>query len=208
MAMILPTQTYEKPAGNPWRALQVVTYLDWYRRLLEEVWDGKIKPGFNHMEANVHKALQDTSTITELAAMSLYGISVSWPYLAAVRGNGVRNLLDADLIELHRKLLGFCDAIAAHPFLLLDQEISDFSKVTLDGKPWMDNQAIMAIRVLFQISMLQSQLCFLALLLAGNNSRKSFLSAVHLTHSQLNNARIFSSQLRMMQTKVLLALGV
>jgi hypothetical protein len=91
----------------------------------------------------------DTSTITELGAMSLYGISVSWPYLlAAVRGNGIRNLLDADLIKLHRKLPGFCDAIAAHPYLLLDQEISDFSKVTLDSKQWMDNQAIMAIRIL------------------------------------------------------------
>jgi len=90
------------------------------------------------MEANVYKALQDTSTITELAAMTLYGISVSWPYLlvAAVRGDRVRNLLDSDIIELHRKIPGFCDAIAADPTLLLD------------GKSWMNHQAIMAICIL------------------------------------------------------------
>ena len=60
--------------------------------LLEQVRDAKVKPGFNHVEANVYKALHDVPTITELAAMALYGLAVSWPYLDIVRGNGTGTL--------------------------------------------------------------------------------------------------------------------
>ncbi|PPQ84189.1 hypothetical protein CVT26_012756 [Gymnopilus dilepis] len=131
-------------------ACELITYLDSYFRLIESCRDSKASPGFNHVEATLYKGLQDISTITELAAESLYGISVSWLYMAMVRGKKgeVRNLLDQDLIDLHRRLPDFCDAIAANPDLLLEESISDFSNVTLDGKPWSHPNTVLAIRVL------------------------------------------------------------
>ena len=88
-----------------------------------------------------------------MAAMALYGNAVSWPYLNQVRGAGgtVVNLLDPSIIALHRRLPEFCGYIAENPRLLLDLDPvtdGDFSKITLDGKPWMDGMLIMSIQIL------------------------------------------------------------
>ena len=76
-----------------------------------------------------------------MAASSLYGLSVSWPYLRIARGEGkegtgtVVNLLDT--IDLHRRIAAFCRHIAANPHILLNPN-SDLSIITLDGKPYQD----------------------------------------------------------------------
>ncbi|KAF8803000.1 hypothetical protein BYT27DRAFT_7244470 [Phlegmacium glaucopus] len=106
---------------------------------------------FNHLEQNVAKGLEDASTLAEMAAMALYGNAVSWPYLNQVRGAGgtVVNLLDPSIITLHRRLPDFCNYIAANPQLLLESITNgDFSKITLDGKPWMDGMLVMSIQIL------------------------------------------------------------
>ncbi|KAI0819139.1 hypothetical protein BC628DRAFT_1506680 [Trametes gibbosa] len=63
-----------------------------YLRFLEVVRDRKEHPGFNHMEENVYRALQDIPSLTELAVLALYGQSVSHHYLrtARVQQNGLK----------------------------------------------------------------------------------------------------------------------
>jgi len=148
-----PDTSNTRYQSHTYAAAELVTFLDLYLDLLEQTRDGKQKAGFNHLESNLYKAVQDQPTITELAAITLYGLCVSWPYLQIVRGGGdsdekVRNMLDPELIALHRKIPAFCDSIAADPSLLLESEHANFSKVTLDGRPWSDSMAVMAIQIL------------------------------------------------------------
>ncbi|GBE89366.1 hypothetical protein SCP_1600270 [Sparassis crispa] len=114
---------------------------------MEEICDSKAKPGVNHLESNVAKGLQDASTLAELAAMALYGVSVSWPYLSQARGDGSKIVNLLDLTELHRKLPTFCNHIALHPTLLLDSN-APLDEVTLDGKPFMDKMLLAAVCML------------------------------------------------------------
>ena len=146
-----PDTSNTRYQSHTYAAAELVTFLDLYVELLEQVRDSKVKSGFNHVEANLYRALQDVPTITELSAMTLYGISLSWPYLRIVRGNGnnIQNLLSSELIDLHRRLPSFCEYVAANPSLLLSREETvDFSKVTLDSKPWSHPMAVMAIQVM------------------------------------------------------------
>ncbi|KAF8889754.1 hypothetical protein CPB84DRAFT_1749218 [Gymnopilus junonius] len=125
-------------------ASQTLTYLDSYHLLMEDFRDSKDKPGFNHIEANLNKALYDIPTITEMAAMTVYGLTISWPYLGIVHGEGskVQNALNQDLIDLHRHLPEFCESIAANPDLLLEANISaaegwrQFTKEYAPGGPF------------------------------------------------------------------------
>ncbi|KAF8156818.1 hypothetical protein B0H34DRAFT_617022, partial [Crassisporium funariophilum] len=147
-----PDTSNTRYQSHSYAARELVVYLDLYRELLEVARDAKQKAAYNHLEQNVAKGLNDTSTIAELCAHALYGNAVSWLYLEIVRGKGttIRNLLDNDPIELHRKLPVFCEHIAANPRLLLDPDklFPDFSTRTLNGRPWHDRALVMAVRTL------------------------------------------------------------
>ena len=89
---------------HTYAAAELITFLDLYIGLLEDVRESKVKSAtFNHVEENMHKVLQDPPTVTELAAITLYGMSISWLYLHTVCSDGskVKNLLESDLIDLH-----------------------------------------------------------------------------------------------------------
>ncbi|KAF8160043.1 hypothetical protein B0H34DRAFT_629894, partial [Crassisporium funariophilum] len=146
-----PDSSNTRYQSHSYGSAELITFLDLYNELLEVSWDSKKQAGFNHLEQNVAKGLEDASTLTEMAAMSLYGVAVSWPYLNIVRGAGgkVVNLLDPDIIDLHRRLPGFCDCIAENPRMLLDAVANgNFSKTTLDGEPWRNEMLIMSIQIL------------------------------------------------------------
>jgi len=196
-----PDTSNTRYQSHTYAAAELITFLDLYIGLLEDVRDSKVKSAtFNHVEENVHKALQDPPTVAELAAMTLYGMSISWPYLRTVRGDGskVKNLLESDLIDLHRQLPGFCDSIASDPSLLLQTNIQDYSQITLDGEPWSYPMAAMSIRILISL---------LEVLMAGDNSLRSLCLVVLLTLSRLNNGHAFLFQQQMMPTKAPLDLG-
>ncbi|KAF8152946.1 hypothetical protein B0H34DRAFT_677180 [Crassisporium funariophilum] len=145
-----PDTSNTRYQSHSYAAAELIAYLDLYVELVEETCDSKKQAGYNHLEQNVAKGLEDPSTLAEMAAMALYGLVVSWPYLGIVRGNGrgnVVNLLDPAIISLHRKLPDFCDRIAENPRLLLDENISA-SEITLDGKPWMDKMLLISICIL------------------------------------------------------------
>jgi hypothetical protein len=146
-----PDTSNTRYQSHSYAAAELVTFLDSYVSLLEVSRDSKKQAGYNHLEQNVAKGLEDASTLAEMAVMALYGNAVSWPYLSQVRGadGTVVNLLDPAIIALHQRLPEFCDHIAANPRLLIDAiSGDDFSKITLDGKPWMDEMLIMSIQIL------------------------------------------------------------
>ncbi|KAL6299850.1 hypothetical protein BKA93DRAFT_741608 [Sparassis latifolia] len=132
--------------SHSYAACEIVTYYPLYIELME-ICDGKSKPGVNHLESNVAKGLDDPSTIAELVAMALYGVSVSWPYLHQARGNGEALINLLDLTDLHQKIPTFCEHIAAQPDLLLKAN-SSLDEVTLDGKPYMDPRLLSAARTM------------------------------------------------------------
>ncbi|CAA7269364.1 unnamed protein product [Cyclocybe aegerita] len=102
-----PDTSNTRYQSHSYAAAELITFLDLYIELVEDAHDAKKKAEFNHLEKNIAKGLEDPSMLAELAAMVLYGVSVSWPYLQSVRGGDgtVKNLLDPSLISLHRNSL-------------------------------------------------------------------------------------------------------
>lgn len=102
---------------------------------------------FNHLEENVHKALQDPATITELCAMILYALAVSYPYASRVRGPGTENVNLLDLGPFHQEVKAHVAAIIENPDIVLAEDAS-FEQATLDGAPWRLPDALAAVREL------------------------------------------------------------
>ncbi|KAF8198610.1 hypothetical protein BJ912DRAFT_1020488 [Pholiota molesta] len=86
-----------------------------------------LEGNFNHLEYNVYKALQDTPTLTEMAALTLYLLAISYPYMRVVRGSDLGPF--HELVKLH------CQKIIDNPDLLLGSD-ANFTSGALDGKPW------------------------------------------------------------------------
>lgn len=62
-------------------AVVLLVHLIHIRQYLENISYRKGTPGLNHMQANLKKALEDIPTLTELAALALYTLCVSRPYM-------------------------------------------------------------------------------------------------------------------------------
>ncbi|KAF7361574.1 hypothetical protein MSAN_01191400 [Mycena sanguinolenta] len=127
-------------------AAEVVCFPGLIYELITEIIDGKTKSGKkNHVEHNILEGLKCTATMTEAVALALYGLSVSWPYMAMVRGTTEKPVNLLSLTDLHRKLPTFCSHIATNPLLLLDPK-TPLEQLTIDGKPFRDNLLIHCIR--------------------------------------------------------------
>ena len=117
-------------------AAEVVCFHGLIQELIMEIIDGKAKSGqANHMEQNILKGLNCDVTMTELVALALYGVSVSWPYMATVRGTKDHPINLLSLTSIHRKLPEFCAHVAAYPYILLDPT-TPLATLTIDGKPF------------------------------------------------------------------------
>ncbi|KAJ7711060.1 hypothetical protein B0H16DRAFT_1900781 [Mycena metata] len=129
-------------------AAEVVTFHGLIATLVQEICNGKTKSGQeNHVEHNVLKGLNCPVTLTELVALALYGASVSWPYMATVRGTKANPINLLDLTDIHCKLPSFCAHLSAHPQSLLDPN-TPLSELTLDGLPFRDPLLLDSIRQL------------------------------------------------------------
>ncbi|KAJ7588432.1 hypothetical protein C8J56DRAFT_785804 [Mycena floridula] len=127
-------------------AAEVIIFHGIIQELVKEVVDAKEKLGSpNHVEANILKALNDGPTLSELVSLALYSASVSWPYMAHVRGTKEKPVNLLDLTDIHRKLPGFCDHIAKNPHILLDPKTSP-KHLTIDGKPFDNHLLIQTIQ--------------------------------------------------------------
>ncbi|KAJ7050444.1 hypothetical protein C8F01DRAFT_1345376 [Mycena amicta] len=129
-------------------AAEVIMFHTHIQELIEEIIDGKTQSGqANHVEKNVLKGLNDPPTMTENAALALYGCCVSWPYMAMVRGTRDAPINLISLTALHRRLPEFCAHLAANPHLLLDPD-TPLDQLTLDGKLPRKHLLIPSIRLI------------------------------------------------------------
>ncbi|RXW22038.1 hypothetical protein EST38_g3818 [Candolleomyces aberdarensis] len=128
-------------------AAELLKRLEFYLRFLEDVKFRKQKPGWTNIELNLFNALNDTSTLTELATMVLYSQSITHPYLRVVRGSGKNTVNVLNLGAFHKDVREHCQKIIDTPALLISED-ADYATATLDGKPWEDGNSISAIRQL------------------------------------------------------------
>ncbi|KAJ7323951.1 hypothetical protein DFH08DRAFT_711666 [Mycena albidolilacea] len=129
-------------------AAEVVCFHGIIQELITEIIDGKAKAGQkNYVEANILKGLNCAATMTELVALALYGVSVSWPYMAAVCGTKDKSINLVSLMPLHRKLPDFCAHIAEDPKILLDPK-TPLDKLTIDAQPFRDEFLVESIQQL------------------------------------------------------------
>lgn len=126
-------------------AVEVICFHGLIQELVTEIIDGKTKSGQpNHVEHNILKGLNCPATMAEMVALALYGVSVSWPYMAMVRGSKESPVNLLSLTPLHRKLPEFCAHIAANPHILLDPTTPP-EELTIDGRPFLDNLLLPSI---------------------------------------------------------------
>ncbi|KAH9849141.1 hypothetical protein C2E23DRAFT_936343 [Lenzites betulinus] len=121
-------------------AAELLVHHNQYLAFLQLVRDRKEKPGFNHMEENIYKALQDTPTLTELAVLTLYAQAVTHPYMRTARRhqNGLK------LGPLHQRLKAHIQKLVDNPDLLLSP-CASFHTASLDGLDWECPEAISAV---------------------------------------------------------------
>ncbi|KAF7304432.1 hypothetical protein HMN09_00845400 [Mycena chlorophos] len=115
-------------------AAELFKFLDLYAKLVQTVADAK--------------GTVATRPQTELAAIALYAVCVSSPYMRYARGGGSENggLINAlDTVPMHRSLVPFCKRLAANPQRLLDPATPD-AELTIDGQPFMDPFVVKKVR--------------------------------------------------------------
>ncbi|CDO76930.1 hypothetical protein BN946_scf185006.g12 [Trametes cinnabarina] len=124
-------------------AAELLVNREHYLRFLEVVRDRKERPGFNHIEENIYRGLQDVPTLTELAVLSLYGQAISHPYLRTTRvlQNGLK------LGPFHQKLKAHLQTLINAPELLLSPEMSS-KTAAMDGEDWERPEVISAVLAL------------------------------------------------------------
>jgi hypothetical protein len=125
-------------------AAEVVCFHGIIQSLITETIDGKTKSNPNHVEKNILIGLNCPVTMSELVALALYRVSVSWPYMVQVRRTKEQIVNLLLLTDLHRKLPFFCSHIAANPLILLDRKTPQ-NQTMIDGKPFLNDFLFNAI---------------------------------------------------------------
>ncbi|KAJ7469640.1 hypothetical protein FB451DRAFT_1038781 [Mycena latifolia] len=114
-------------------AAEVVCFHGIIEELVLQIIDGKTKSGQpNHVEYLILKGINCAKMMEQLIALALYGICVSWRYMAIVRGTKEKPVNLLSLTDLHRKLPVFCQHIADNPHILLDPT-TPLDQLTIDG---------------------------------------------------------------------------
>ncbi|KAJ7442078.1 hypothetical protein B0H11DRAFT_2251704 [Mycena galericulata] len=152
---------------HTYAAAEVICFPGLFQELITEIIDGKTKSGQpNHVELNILKGLNCPVTMSELVALAVYGLSVSWPYMVMIRGpkENPTNLLS--LTDLHRRLPDFCDHIAAHPYTLLDPT-TPLNQLTIDAQPFADKLLLHSIREMTQARDLPNLFLLISEMFAG-----------------------------------------
>ncbi|KAJ7636427.1 hypothetical protein FB45DRAFT_1138081 [Roridomyces roridus] len=135
--------------GLTYAAAEVVLHPDLVIAVIQDMCDSKDKPGQNHMEKNVLAGLHCPATLSELVALATYGMLVSWPYLATIRGNpseGAEFVDMLELVDLHRRIPIFCMRFALNPALIFDGSTLE-SELTVTFVPPSNRALLIAIRL-------------------------------------------------------------
>lgn len=126
----------------------LVMYLPIVSHYLEHIRDKKASGQWNHLEANVHIALKDIPTLTELCVLSIYSQTVGHPYMRAVRSPTRPNHLE--LGPLHTEVRKHIQQIIDNPDLVLGPDASPETGV-LNNEEWDQPAAFEAIHRLMPI---------------------------------------------------------
>ncbi|KAJ7749920.1 hypothetical protein B0H16DRAFT_1318933, partial [Mycena metata] len=111
-------------------AAEVVCFVGIMQELIMQVINAKTKSGQeNH---------------TELVALALYGMSVSWPYMVLIRTTKDKPINLLSLTDLHRKLPQFCAHVAANPHILLDPTTPQ-DQLSIDARPFLNDLLLQSI---------------------------------------------------------------
>jgi len=117
-------------------ASEIIAHLDVYIRFMELLQDLKETRTFNHMEANLFKALQDLPTIAELCVLATFSQVISRPYLRRIRGTNGETPNSLDLGLLHDEVLAYIHKIIGGPDSVIGDDETLYLTATLDGTPW------------------------------------------------------------------------
>jgi hypothetical protein len=125
-------------------ALEVAANVEFYQQEILFVKYRKNVPGWTNIELNVHRALSDKPTLTEINAMGLYSGGIDGPYMRMVRApEGEINALD--LGPLHDELKKFMLQLINSPGLMIDEDADEITG-SLMSKGWSRPEAMAAIR--------------------------------------------------------------
>ncbi|KAF8880977.1 hypothetical protein BD779DRAFT_1445829 [Infundibulicybe gibba] len=128
-------------------AAEVIVHLPVYIRFLDFIRNKKESRAFNHMEANIWKALHDIPTLTELCVLALYGQAITHPYMRQVRGANRQTSNLLELGPLHKKVKAHLRTLIKHPELLYGPEAT-YSTGSMDGQLWDCPEAVYAVQAL------------------------------------------------------------
>jgi hypothetical protein len=99
---------------------------------LGQLFNAKTKSGFTSIEENIYNALNDWSTLTELAVLALYSQIISRPYMAYVRSYTSNAL---ELGPFHERVKNHIRELIEHPKIALAAN-ADPENATLLGIGW------------------------------------------------------------------------
>ena len=127
---------------------ELISRLDFYIGFLEQVCYSKEKPGLNHMEENVRRALLDAPTQTELAVLALYLEAVSHPYFITVRGPGQEQSNALDTGPFHAEVDDHICKLIEDPALILLPGAEPEAATLAACKTWQCPDAMQVIRTM------------------------------------------------------------
>ncbi|KAJ7021279.1 hypothetical protein C8F04DRAFT_973055, partial [Mycena alexandri] len=125
-------------------AAELITYLPQYRQMMEVIQWSKQNPSLTNIEKNLRDTLNNVPTLTELAAMAIYKMVITHPYLRRVRGPGTESTNHLELGPLHHSVRDHIQKIMDNPDLLFGSDVR-YQTATLDGLEWADSKAMKAV---------------------------------------------------------------
>ncbi|KAJ7855272.1 hypothetical protein B0H14DRAFT_3449068 [Mycena olivaceomarginata] len=103
---------------------ELIAYLPQYREIMELIEWSKHNPSLTNIEKNLRDALNDIPTLTELAAMTIYKIIITHPYLRQVRGPGTESTNILDLGPLHHAVRDHIQSILDNPDIIFGSDVA------------------------------------------------------------------------------------
>ncbi|EIN12614.1 hypothetical protein PUNSTDRAFT_42176 [Punctularia strigosozonata HHB-11173 SS5] len=141
-------------------AIHLILRLVKHRTFLEDIRDKKQDRTFTNIEKNLYTALNDTATLTELAAMALYQISVGHQYTSIIRTSESAGVNHLTLGPLHSRLLSHVTNLANNISLLTGSDATY-------GSACFEQQPFSYPEVWYRIQQLVPELPHLDIVLSG-----------------------------------------
>jgi hypothetical protein len=127
-------------------ACELIARVPLYIAFLEYVRDSKDKQEFTNIESNLYDALKDIPTLTELAVMSLFYLSISCPYVEHARRGGPAEINMLDEGAWHEEVFTFMQSIIANPDLVLGKDAQPNTAHLDKRSQWIRPDTIQAIQ--------------------------------------------------------------